>query len=106
VFLIQILLPTKTADASRGEARVVRTRAELVERFGGITAYTQTPAHGEWTSIEGNRVTDTVVMVEVLAAVFDRVWWRGYATTLAHRFDQEAIHIRALHVEILDPAAA
>jgi len=40
-----------------------------------------------------------MVMVEVLTETFDRAWWRHYARTLAERFAQEEIHIRALTVE-------
>jgi len=42
---------------------------------------------------------DDMVMVEVLTETFDRAWWRHYARTLAERFAQDEIHIRALTVE-------
>ena len=100
--LIQLLLPTTHG----GEEQRTRTRTELVERFGGITAYVQTPALGEWTTAEGQRQRDQVVMVEVVAPDFDRTWWQSYARTLADRFGQQAIHLRALPVEMLDPDAA
>ena len=41
-------------------------------------------------------------MVEVVTATFDRAWWRTYAVTLASRFNQETIHVRAVRVEMLD----
>ena len=41
-------------------------------------------------------------MVEVVTDTFDRAWWRTYATTLAQRFCQDSIHVRALSVELLD----
>lgn len=104
--LIQLLLPSDLA-AGHGEADAVsRTRRELAERFGGVTAYVQTPAIGEWTAPDGRRDVDRMVMVEVVAPEFDRAWWRDYAETLARRFDQEAIHVRALRVELVDPDAA
>jgi hypothetical protein len=106
MFLVQILLPAQRRTSSDGHAAVARTRAELVERFGGVTAYVQTPAIGEWTAPGGHRDVDRVVMVEVVAAEFDRAWWRQYAAMLADRFRQDAIHVRALHVEMLDPRAA
>lgn len=40
-------------------------------------------------------------MVEVVTETFDRAWWRAYAATLARRFGQESIHIRALPGETL-----
>jgi hypothetical protein len=100
--LIQALLPV---SASRSDAetdeRVRRTRRELVEAFGGITAYLQTPAQGVWTSPDGQRERDAVVMVEIVTERFDRTWWQQYAAKLAARFQQEAIHVRAVTVDIL-----
>ena len=45
-------------------------------------------------------------MVEVVAERFDRGWWREYSDRLAQRFAQDAIHVRALQVDVLDPDAA
>ena len=106
--LIQLLLPATSgasASAAADDAGTL-TRRELVERFGGLTAYVRTPAHGVWTSPEGAREHDDVVMVEVVAETFDREWWRTYAGRLARRFAQEAIHVRALPIEVLDPESA
>ena len=41
-------------------------------------------------------------MVEVVTDTFDRAWWRAYSATLAERFRQERIHLRALPVEMRD----
>jgi hypothetical protein len=51
------------------------------------------------------REHDDVVMIEVVTDVFDRTWWREYAVRLAGRFHQEAIHIRALPMQLLDDDA-
>jgi hypothetical protein len=101
--LIQMLLPTRSP---RGEAfpdeLLRRTRQELVDRFGGVTAYMRAPATGVWTSPDGDVEVDSVVMVEVLSDDFDRGWWKNYAVALKERFRQEAIHIRATVVDVLD----
>jgi hypothetical protein len=96
--LIQLLLPTK---AGRVDAMtpLEQTRHELIEQFSGVTAYLRSPAKGLWTSPQGQIESDDVVMVEVVAPTFNRPWWRGYAATLASRFGQEAIHVRALPVD-------
>ena len=100
--LIQTLLPvSNTRTDAEADERVRHTRRELVEAFGGITAYLQTPAQGVWTSPDGERERDAVVMVEIVTERFDRVWWQQYAATLATRFQQEAIHVRALTVEVV-----
>jgi hypothetical protein len=105
--LIQILLPVAVPADSHRQSRAAfdETRRELVERFGGITAYTRAPAEGVWTAPGGGRELDTVIMVEVITASFDRTWWRAYAATLARRFEQEAIHVRALSVDLVDDDA-
>ena len=103
MFLIQMLLPTATVSREMpAHDHIARTRAELIEAFGGVTAYLRTPAQGAWTSPEGQREHDEVVMVEVVAHRFDREWWRRYADMLARRFQQDVIHVRAMQVEILD----
>ena len=105
MFLIQLLLPTGTVGRPAEEELLARTRAELIEAFGGVTAYIQTPAQGVWTAPGGRREYDEVVMIEIVTARFERGWWRAYCDTLARRFDQDAIHVRALQVEMLDPEA-
>ena len=91
--LIQILLPiSSTPDAGA----FARTREELVNKFGGVTAYSRSPAEGIWTSPDGNRERDAVLMVEVFTEQFHRAWWRAYQHSLAERFGQEEIHIRAI----------
>ncbi len=100
--LIQLLLPTGApARGAQGE-QLAQTRRELTERFRGLTAYVRSPARGSWTAPDGRTEQDDVVMVEVVAETFDRVWWRAYAATLATRFEQERIHLRAMPVELLE----
>ena len=73
--LIQLLLPTKTGSGY-AMTPLEQTRRELVEQFSGVTAYLRSPAKGLWTSPEGQIEADDVVMVEVVAPMFDRPWWR------------------------------
>ena len=103
--LIQLLLPTTfpTGTASQDAATALSdTRRELAEKFDGLTAYVRSPARGTWNAPDGHVEQDDVVMVEVVTDAFDRAWWRSYAIRLAARFGQESIHVRALHVEVLD----
>jgi len=100
--LIQLLLPTAGAAATRNMAPLAETRRELAERFTGVTAYVRSPAKGLWTAPDGHTEQDDVVMVEVVTQTFDRGWWQTYSTRLAERFHQERIHVRALPVEMLD----
>jgi hypothetical protein len=100
--LIQLLLPTGGAARADGVAPLAQTRRELADRFRGLTAYLRSPAKGSWTAPDGRTEEDDVVMVEIVTETFDRVWWRAYAATLAARFDQETIHVRAVSVDMLD----
>jgi len=100
--LIQMLLPTSEGANADAAASLAQTRRELAERFHGLTAYLRSPAKGWWTAADGHTEQDDVVMVEVVTDTFDRVWWRTYMDTLAARFGQEIIHLRALPVELLD----
>lgn len=100
--LIQILLPRYDAQKNRfAEELFARTRAELVEAFGGVTAYLRSPAAGAWIAPGGALERDEVVMVEVLVADLERRWWRDYIRTLETRFGQDEIHARALPSERL-----
>ena len=102
--LIQLLLPTGGATRADGPAALAATRRELAERFNGLTAYLRSPAKGLWTAPDGHTEQDEVVMVEVVTDTFDKAWWETYVATLAERFNQETVHVRALSVEMLDDA--
>jgi len=99
--LVQLLLPTHD-NQKRPFARQMfdRVRGELTDRFGGVTAYLQSPAAGLWKD-EGETVSDRVVLFEVLAKAFDREWWRHYRAELEDRFQQDEVLIRAIGVEVL-----
>jgi hypothetical protein len=105
VVLIQVLLPSSVQKGVSVADAFSQTRAELVAAFHGVTAYLRSPAQGAWTSSEGHVELDEVVMVEVVVEQFDRGWWQAYAKTLAARFAQDVIHIRAFNVEVLDDGA-
>jgi hypothetical protein len=100
VYLIQFLLPRSVNGQPVSDLAFAATRAELIDAFDGVTAYLRSPAQGVWTAPEGRVERDEMVMVEVLAPSFDRAWWRDYAAKLAQRFDQEAIHVRALPADV------
>ena len=100
--LIQLLLPATGVARADGVAPLAQTRRELAERFNGLTAYLRSSAKGSWTAPDGHTEQDDVVMVEIVTETFDRAWWRTYAATLAARFDQESIHVRAVPVDMLD----
>ena len=98
--LVQILLPLRMRGGAEVPAEMfAEVRAELTQRFGGVTAYSRSPATGLWKRTEAEVERDQVIMVEVVVDAFDREWWTQYRDRLAQRFDQEEIHARALAIE-------
>jgi hypothetical protein len=100
--IVEILLPLYGNDGRRfGAAMFLEVRKELVERFGGLTAFTQSPAEGLWEEEEGEVTRDEIVIFEVMAEALDRGWWGDYRRRLERCFEQEAIVIRAREVTLL-----
>lgn len=100
--LVQILLPLNDNDGHPfSDAPFNAVRRELTERFGGVTAYTRTPATGLWKRDEGDVGRDDIVMVEVMVETVDREWWNRYRDRLAAAFRQEELVMRAVPIERL-----
>ena len=98
--LIQILLPIQDRDGSPlPNEMFARVRAELTEQFGGVTAYSRSPATGLWKRNDEAIERDQVIMIEVVVDSFDRAWWIAYREQLEQRFGQEEVLARALAME-------
>ncbi len=101
-WLIQMLLPVYDNEGNRfPESPFAQTRKELLERFGGVTAYQRAPARGLWKTDDGDVARDDVAVFEVMARELDREFWERYRQQLEQRFQQESIVIRALSHERL-----
>jgi hypothetical protein len=99
--LVQILLPLADNAGRRFDSGAfARVRTELAERFGGITSFTRAPAEGVWKE-GGHTNRDDIVVFEVMARDLDPDWWERYRADLEQRFQQEAIVVRAIKVEML-----
>ncbi len=62
-FLIQILLPTRRADGEPVSRELFQEiTSELTHRFGGLTAYTRSPAEGLWKDDGDKPVQDEIVI--------------------------------------------
>ena len=101
MYLIQILVPLYDNDGAKLGIDVLRgIRSELVDRFGGLTAFTRAPAEGLWTT-QGGVSRDEIVIFEVMAAVLDEAWWHDYRRDLEKRLRQELMVIRAQPITLL-----
>ena len=103
MYLIQLLIPLADNEGRRFPQTFYTTLTEeLTERFGGLTAYSRSPAVGLWQPDDSDqRQRDDVVAYEVLADTLDIEWWGRYRSTLQTRFVQDEIMIRAHEVHRL-----
>jgi hypothetical protein len=99
--LIQILLPLRDNGGRRFEKSLyAKVRHELVERFGGLTAYARAPARGAWKAA-GSTTHDDIMVLEVMAGKLDLKWWKAYRLKLERAFRQDQIVIRAQSIQVL-----
>ena len=97
-----MFLPLKRRDGSPQPNHLfARVRGELVDRFGGLTAFTRAPAEGLWESSDDEVQRDEIVVIEVMAETIEERWWADYRQRLERDFAQEALVIRATKVRLL-----
>jgi hypothetical protein len=102
VFLVQILLPLYDRAGTRlPRDAFERVAAELTERFGGMTAYANSPARGLWEDDAGRAQHDDIIVHEVMTESLDEAWWAHYRSVLEARFSQDQVVIRALGMQRL-----
>lgn len=93
--LVQLLLPLTASRESRSGLNQILH--ELTQRFGGATAFLNSPAQGLWKT-GGVEQHDRIVTVEVMVEDFDGDWWRNYRARLERDLGQEEIVIRAMEI--------
>lgn len=102
MFVVQIYLPLEMPDGAGVPAGLFeRTKAELTERFGGVTAFLQSPAEGAWKPLSGEAIHDRIAIFEVMVADVDTAWWRQYREALETELKQQRILVRLFQVTVL-----
>ena len=102
MFLVQILLPARDNQGEVFSDDLFReVREMLVQRFGGVTAYLQSPAQGVWRNEEKETSRDEIFLVEVMTNAIEHVWWANYRQELEAIFRQQQLVIRAHEVRLL-----
>src|SRR5688572_19993115 len=100
--LVQILLPLRD---NQGKAfpfrKFEQVKKRLVKKFGGMTAFLNSPGEGVWRESPKDFIKDDVVTFEVMSETLDRDWWNEYKEELEKGFGQEEIVIRKMQIEIL-----
>lgn len=98
---IEIFLPLNTNDGTPfPDTMFERIEDELIEKFGGVTAYKRVPAQGRWKS-GGQTHGDEIAIFEVVVDRIDRGWWTQFREELEDRLGQETILVTARDIEIL-----
>ena len=102
MYLVQILLPLYDNEGHPfPRAAFDEVSAELTSAFGGLTAYTRSPAHGLWRESDAETRHDDIVVYEVMTDRLDPAWWRDYRGRLETRFAQDRIVVRAQDTQML-----
>lgn len=99
--MIQVFLPLYNNAGRRFPKKLYPpVRTCLLQRFGGLTAYTRAPVSGLWRSAD-KTVHDDLLIFEVMSAKLNQTWWRGYKRDLEKTFEQNALLVRAFSVRTL-----
>jgi hypothetical protein len=100
--LVQLLLPLFDQDGKAQPRSCFReVERELIQRFGGLTAYLRSPAKGRWLTVDGEVEPDDIVIFEVMTESIDHAWWKSYRERLSRRFGQDDLVVRAMQIERL-----
>ena len=99
--LVQILLPLSDNDRHPfPRDHYDKVALELTERFGGVTAFTRSPAEGRWKG-RGDTLSEEMVVIEVMIEDLDHAWWASYRADLELKFRQLKVVVRAQKVQLL-----
>lgn len=99
---VQIFLPVYSAERNPfPKPYFDQLRAELTEKFGGITTFARSPATGFWKEDETTTVKDDIIIFEVMTEDLEKTWWTAYREKLRVLFKQDEIVIRAWYIETL-----
>ncbi|AHG49247.1 hypothetical protein RLEG12_09900 (plasmid) [Rhizobium leguminosarum bv. trifolii CB782] len=98
--LVQMFIPAASQVGIDAEELIATVQHEMTERYGGATAYLNSPAEGLWSN-GAREEEDVVVVIEVMVDDLDRTWWHQYRRKLEQLLKQKELLVRALPVETL-----
>ncbi len=100
--LIQILLPLYDQSQNPfASALYEQVKGELTNRFGGLTAYSRSPASGTWKKEGEGVVKDDIYIYEVMTEAADDFFWKAYKNKLQQTFEQDELIIRISEIYLL-----
>ncbi len=99
--LVQILLPATDNEGHPFPSNWFSDfRQELIDRYGGVTIYSQAPAEGFWQGDERTS-RDEIVIFEVMCDSLDEPWWHDRRAQLEAQFRQDQVIVRVHEVRLL-----
>lgn len=102
MYLVEIFLPQRDNEGREFRSALFsQVREELLERFGGMTAFARVPVEGLWNTPQAGRSHDAIVIYEVMLQQLDRPWWESYKAELERRFAQEEMMIRISRIDVI-----
>ncbi len=103
MYLIEILLPLADNEHQAFKSEYFEeVQQHLTEKFGGLTAFTRTPAEGLWKQDKGSKThRDDIIIFEVLAPTFKKGWWHDYKEKLKTTFQQKEIIIKVMKMVLV-----
>jgi hypothetical protein len=101
MYLVELFLPVYDNDGRRfATSRYTEVRQTLIDKFGGLTAFTRAPAEGSERS-DGTERRDDIIVFEVMTEILDAPWWNAYRKSLEALFSQERLVVRATRTTVL-----
>ncbi|OCX24822.1 hypothetical protein [Pseudomonas graminis] len=102
MYLVEIFLPQRDNEGQELCPDLFSyVREELLERFGGMTAFTRVPVEELWNTPQAGRSHDALVIYEVMVQQLDRPWWESYIADLERCFAQEEMVIRVSKIDVI-----
>lgn len=102
MYLIQILLPLYDNQKKPfPEEYYTKLSSALTSEFGGLTAYSNSPATGLWKEHPKKTVKDKIITYEIMTESIKPQWWKAFREYLEEEFKQESIIIRAARIQLL-----
>lgn len=102
MYLVELFLPLRDNLGHAFDAGLFSSvRQELVDRFGGMTAFTREPVEGLWDAPDGGKIHDAIIIYEVMVQEVDRLWWQAYKADLEKRFAQDELVIRLSMIDVI-----
>jgi len=100
--LIQLLLPLYDGKGNAFSSdHYDKIKQELTNRYGGLTAYTRSPASGTWKKENNTIVKDDIYVFEVMVEKIDKEYWVSYKKKLMELFQQDELVIRSTQITLL-----